>query len=138
MGSDDILDILLLLFVIAILTPIMITNAIPLFKGDVGGFHTLIEKTAQESAGEIKPIERPFKREDVLLMAIIADRKMPQPARIQSIVDGTSQEITIDDLLNQRVAMLNELNSHTAYDGPLQLQTYIKNGKLYEWVVSRK
>ncbi len=138
MGADDIFDILLLILVIAILTPIMIGNAIPMFKGDVGGFNTLIEKTAQQTGGEIKPVERPFTREDVLLMALIADRKTPQPAVFQSVVDGVSPEITVDSLLQQRANMLQTLNSYTTYTGQLKLETYIGNTGIRKWVVARK
>ena len=138
MSSDDIFDILLLLLVLAILTPIMIGNSIPMLRGDVGGFNTLIEKTAQETAGEIKPAERSFTREDVLLMALIADRKAPPPAVFQSVVDGVSPEITIDDLLTRRAEVLQTLNSHTTFTGQLKIETYVGSSGPRKWVVSRK
>lgn len=138
MGSDDILDILLLVFAIAVLTPIMLANAIPMFKGDVGGFDTLIEKTAQKTGGEIKPVERPFGRDDVLLMTIIADRKTPLPAVFQTATDGVSPEITINNILSQRAYVLQTLNSYITYNGPLRIQTYIGSGGMRKWVVVRR
>ena len=138
MGSDDILDILLLIFVIAVLTPIMIVNAIPMFRGDIGGFNTLIEKTAHETSGEIKPVERSFKREDVLLMAVIADRKAPKPAKFQSAVGVQSPDISIDNLVKQRISMFNILKSCIVYTGQLEIQTYVGSADIVKWVVTHK
>lgn len=136
MGADDILDVLLLIFVIAILSPIMITNAIPMIKGDVGGFDTLIDKTARKTTAEIKPKQRILTKEDVLLMAVIADKKMPRPATVRIAAgSGESGDIVLEDFLNRQQQVLNTINSYVPVDKGLEIKTQVGSIGIKKWMV---
>ena len=149
MGIDDALDILILVIVLAILAPIMIADSVPLFKGDVGGFNTLIEKTSQETASEIVPQEQPLTADDVILMSVVADAKEPKPARISTQVDlnmngvvETNEvlpmEFTIQDILQNRDQVRNTLASFVTRpdNAPLKLETVVDGSGMERWVVS--
>ena len=155
MGADDIFDILLLMLVLAIFTPIMLTNAIPLFKGDIGGFDTLVEKTAQKTDEEIIPVEKSIKKEDLLLMTAIADTTTRQPAFLQlsidknndgivtdSIVvanDELSDEITINEIINQKAKVLSIINTYIVFDDDeLEFRTLVGANGIEKWVVFKK
>jgi len=154
MGTDDVFDILLLLFVLAILTPIMITNSIPLFKGSIGGFDTLIEKTAQKTEQEIVPVENTITKEDLLLMTVIADKSSLEPAVIQFSIDSNgdnivndsynlqydelSNEITIDEIINNKVMVQNTIEDYVPNNMELKLCTLVGANGIKKWVVFRK
>ena len=149
MGSDDIFDILLLIFVLALFSPIMLTNSLPLFRGEVGGFDTLIEKTAKKSDEEITPVENALTRDDLLLMVTIADPSTKQPEILQLSIDKnndgvigydeTSDEITIDELINQKAKVLSIINAYidSKYD-KLELCTLVGPNGIEKWVVFKK
>ena len=146
MGSDDIFDMLLLMVVLAIFTPIMLTNSLPLFRGDVGGFDTLIDKTAQKTEEEIKPEEQLLTKDDLLLMATIADSTTRQPAILQLSIDKnndgvigydeTSDEITIDELINQKAKVLKYIDNYIEDENDkFILRTLVGANGIEKWVV---
>lgn len=95
--SDDAFDVLILIMVVAVFTPIMIYCSIPLFKGEVGGFNVQIEKTALETEREIVPVVNKITTNDVLLMLVVADRFTPQPKHINMNVQGKLLDIPLDE-----------------------------------------
>lgn len=95
--ADDAFDMILLIMVVAVFTPIMVYCSIPFFKGEVGGFHVQIEKTALETEREVIPVEQALTTDDVLLMLVIADKFTPEPQNVRLNVAGASLEMPIDE-----------------------------------------
>jgi hypothetical protein len=104
MRTDDIIDIVLTIVILAIFTPILIANAIPLFKSDTGGFNVQIEKAALDTSGEIAPAEPPFNSHDVLFMMTIADRYTPNPKAIS--INGVDITLSETFFVNRTTALM--------------------------------
>ncbi len=85
---DDEFDVLLLIAVLMLFTPMMLYYTIPYFKGEVGGFDVQIDKTAMESNSEIVPTPRTVTTDDMLYMLLVADKYTPPPGKFR-MVDGT-------------------------------------------------
>lgn len=99
--ADDAFDVITLIMVLAIFTPIMIYCAMPFFKGDVGGFGVQIEKAALATKSEIIPIERPITTDDIMLMLVVADSNTPSPKKIRlspTGIAGPHTEFLLDDI----------------------------------------
>ncbi|GFN30938.1 hypothetical protein [Paenibacillus xylaniclasticus] len=110
--SDDALDLIILVATLAVFSVVMITCSIPLFKGEVGGFDVLIEKSAPPTVSEIEPDPPSFTTRDALLMVLIADRNTPQPRQLRINMGGTPTTVTIDEnLFGARADALNLVNS---------------------------
>jgi hypothetical protein len=153
MGSDDIFDILLLFFVIAILTPIMLKNTLPLFKGDIGGFETLEESTTQKINEEKKPVDDSISKDDLLLMVVVADKTATKPSILQLAVDKNddgivndssnenddelSEDILLDRIINNKADVLRIIDSYVPYGTKLKLYTLVGSNGIEKWVVRR-
>ena len=125
--SEDALDAIILVMVLAIFTPIMMYCAIPFFKGDVGGFGVQIEKTALETKGEIVLKEPVLTTNDVMLMLVVADRNVPAPKEIRLSTTGTPTEFLIDDnFLTNKVQMLQ--NAKLAMPTPMSVHLELFSG----------
>ncbi len=155
MGSDDIFDILLLLFIIAILTPIMLQNTLPMFKGEIGGFGTLIEKSVQETDNQTSEDDLTTITKDQLsLMVVVTNKLSPEPLTIQFAVDVNndgvvtdsadpandelSDEITFDEVINEKVKILNTIDQYVPDNLDLKLCTLVGNAGIKKWMVCRK
>ncbi|MDX8360768.1 hypothetical protein [Cytobacillus sp. IB215316] len=135
MDGDDILDVLVLILVLVAFLPITINQAIPFYKGDLGGFDTQIEKTALKTESEIVPIARQLTTNDIMLMLVVADEYTPMPKSLHIVSEDTGgipvmQTININndflnsktgDLINAKSTM-NEIESNLIkidlYAGP--------------------
>lgn len=81
--ADDAFDLISLILVLALFTPILIACAVPLIRGEVGGFGVQIEKTARTTEDVIVPRTPPAtSADDFLLMLVVADRNSPAPKRL--------------------------------------------------------
>ena len=95
--ADDAFDIIILIMVLAIFTPIMIYQSIPFLKGDVGGFDVVIEKSAYQTESEIIPEKRQMTTEDVMLMVAVADPFMPEPRAMRISMTSPGMLIPFND-----------------------------------------
>ncbi|WP_138755931.1 hypothetical protein [Paenibacillus sinopodophylli] len=135
--ADDAFDMIILIMVLAIFTPIMVYCSIPLFKGEVGGFNVQIEKTALETESEIVPSERKMTTNDVLLMLVVADKFAPEPRNIRLNVWSDTLEIPVNEefLLNRELklqeakgAMPDNIDVNMQlYSGPLGMRFWNVN-----------
>lgn len=135
---DDALDVILLMMVLVVFVPIMVLYTTPLLDGDVGGFDTQIEKTALKSTGEIVPVKKELKSEDVLLMFVVADEYTPSPKKIQINIDSPSEEFALDDafLQNKRATIIKANNALPAKE-KVKVELYVNDTGMRKWVVTR-
>ena len=137
---DDILDIIILIVTLALMSPVMISQSIPLFRGDLGGFNDQIEKTALHTDSTLHPLARTFTTEDTMLMLAVQDEYCPQPKSVEIDVDTpTGPDISID----QNYVAYKESGLSTAY-GAMQtglsnvnMNLYVGPNGLRKWVVSK-
>jgi|GEM_PF-1072111 len=95
--TDDAFDLITLVMVLAIFTPIMVYCAIPFFKGDVGGFDVQIDKTALSTESEIVPQDPKRTVADLLMMLVVADANTPQPKQLRLDFSGVQQPFALDE-----------------------------------------
>lgn len=137
--SDDAFDFIGLMFVLVLFVPIMVIYSIPLFKGDVGGFDTRIEKTALKTDGEIIPKKRQMTTDDVLLMLVIADRYTPLPAKLQINTYAPSAEIAIiDQFFSNKRHYIQQAYTAMPIQVPIDLKLYVGKDGMRKWVVERE
>src|SRR5690606_38490160 len=78
--GDDAFDLISLILVLALFTPVLVSYAVPLLRGEVGGFGVQIEKTARVTEGEVEPEPpRAVRSDDLLLMLVVADKQGAAP-----------------------------------------------------------
>ncbi|MCD1257377.1 hypothetical protein B5M42_000820 [Paenibacillus athensensis] len=95
--TDDAFDLITLVMVLAVFTPIMVYCAIPFFKGDVGGFDVQIEKTALNTESEIVPVAPERTVADLLMMMVVADAYTPQPRQLRLDFSGKQMSVALDE-----------------------------------------
>lgn len=135
---DDALDVVLLMMVLVIFIPIMVLYTTPLLNGNVGGFDTQIEKTALKSSGEIVPVKKELRSEDVLLMFVVADEYTPSPEKIQINIDSPSEVFELDDnfLQNKRQTII-KANTALPAKEKVKVELYVNDTGMRKWVVTR-
>jgi hypothetical protein len=139
MGEDESFDLISLILVLALFTPIMIFSSIPLFKGYVGEFGTQIEKTALPTEGEIIPVERELTTDDAILMLAIADRYTPMPKALKVDVGEGEKEINIDmNFISNRTINMQDAKGVMQTLVPISLDLYSGPSGMRHWQISRK
>lgn len=134
--ADDSFDIITLIMVLAVFTPIMIWCTIPFLKGDVGGFGVQIEKTALTTQREIIPEQRVRTTDDVILMLVVADEYTPRPKSILLNTGASPLLIPInDDFLADRIYMLQMAKTVMPDRIPIQLDLFVDPVGMRYWGV---
>lgn len=132
--SDEALDIIVLIAALAMFTAFMIYCSIPLFKGEVGGFDVLIEKSAPPTESEIVPDKPTFTTRDALLMVLVADRNTPEPRKLQIDMGGTPATITInEDFFGAKSEALNQVYSVIPSRQDVKLELYTGPSGMRFW-----
>ena len=123
--ADDALDLIVLIAALAVFSAMMIYCTIPLFKGDVGGFDVLIEKSAPPVASEIDPDPPVFTTRDALLMVLVADRNTPEPRKLRFDMGGETTTVAIDDnFFGAKAETLNLVNGIIPTRQKVKLELY--------------
>lgn len=131
MDTDDIIDVIVTVVILAIFTPIMISQTIPLMRGEMGGFDVQIEKSALPTAGEIAPIKNNFTSHDTILMLVVADEYFPEPRVVE--VNGTT--INIDSaFLGNRISSLQLAAAAMPTVHNMDYELYVGPGGKRKWV----
>ncbi|GKX28637.1 hypothetical protein SH1V18_11170 [Vallitalea longa] len=150
MHTDDMIDIVTTIVILAIFIPITFKLAQPFYKGELGGFGIQIEKTALQTQGELLPNKITFTPDDVLLMLAVQDEYFPKPKVIEiNDSDRTvGTVINIDDafFINKGTALKSAFlalpsNKKTNMKIKLHVREYkegYKDYNLRKWVINRE
>ena len=131
MNTDDIIDVVVTILILALFVPIMIGQTVPLLRGTLGGFDVQIEKTALPTRGEIAPIKNSFTSHDAILMLVVADDYFPDPRVVE--INGTT--INIDAaFLGNRVGALQQAAAAMPTVKDMQYELYVGPTGKRKWV----
>lgn len=131
MNTDDIIDVIVTVAILAIFTAITISNTIPLYRGELGGFDVQIDKTALPTKGEIIPTKRDFTNRDVILMLVIADGYFPEPRTVE--INGTTVDIDTAFLQNRTPALI-QADAAMPDDSNMTYELYVGPSGKRKWV----
>jgi hypothetical protein len=137
--ADGPLDIIILIFVLAIMMPIMVNQALPLYQTARSNFDDYIVDTALPTTGTLKPTPREFNTDDAMLMLAIQDEYCPQPKEVQINV-GTTSGPVID--INSSFVAYKSTGLSEAYSvmpaSPenVNMSLYVGPSGMRKWVVS--
>jgi hypothetical protein len=146
MNTDDIIDVIVMIIILALFSSVTIANTIPLYRGQLGGFDVQIEKTALPTSGEIVPIKNGFTKHDAILMLVIADEYFPEPRVIEIIGkedlnplepnDPTTITIDIDSLFfHNRTEDLIAADKAMRESNNMNYELYVGQSGLRKWVL---
>lgn len=139
MHTDDMIDIVTTIVILAIFIPITFKLAQPFYKGKLGGFGIQIEKTALKTKGELLPNEITFTPDDVILMLAIQDEYFPEPKVIEIKTHSRSTIINIDDaFFINRSSILHSTYSFLPSNKKTNMNINFQVGKnhnLGKWVI---
>lgn len=134
--ADDAFDAITLIMTLAIFVPIMVMLAIPLFKGEVGGFDVLIEKAAPPTESEIVLEPPKMTTRDALLMLVVADKHTPEPRRMRlSMAEGAVEFALNDAFFVDRLALLQQAQAAMPHQVDVRLQLYAGPSGMRFWDV---
>lgn len=137
MQTDDMIDIVTTVIILAILIPITVSFARPFYEKELGGFGVQIEKTALKTQGELLPNKKDFNPNDVMLLLAIADEYFPEPKIIE--INGTV--INIDSVFfTNRIPALQTTYAAlpTQKDKNMKLELYVSKDIQRKWVISNE
>lgn len=140
MGADDMFDTIVLVAVLAILTPIMLFVTSDMFRGNFGGFGVQIEKTALHTDATIIPVERKKTTEDVMLMLAVADQYEPLPLDFQLSVDnadGPTVRVDTNFLYSRAFGFQTAFAAMTS-GGNVKYDLFVGNAGMRKWVITHE
>lgn len=131
MNTDDIIDVIVTIVIIALFSAIAIANTMPLYKGDLGGFNVQVDKTALPTKGEIIPMKKDFTTHDTILMLAIADDYFPEPRVVE--INGITINIDSAFLQNRTLALMQAAAAMPS-NGNMTYELYVGPSGKRKWV----
>jgi hypothetical protein len=132
MNTDDIIDVIVMVIILALFSSVTIANTIPLYRGQLGGFDVQIEKTALPTSGEIVPIKKSFTKHDAILMLVIADDYFPEPRVVE--INGTTINIDSAFIANRTLALMQADAAMTSSNN-MDYKLYSGSSGKRKWVL---
>lgn len=131
--ADEAFDLISLILVLALFTPILIACAVPLMRGEVGGFGVQIEKTARTTDDVIVPRTlRVTSADDFLLMLVVADRNTPAPKRLD--INGLPFELDESFYVN-KAYRVEQARQSLPRDEEIDIRLFGNADRLEHWQV---
>ncbi|QUH29117.1 hypothetical protein [Vallitalea guaymasensis] len=135
MQTDDMIDIVTTVIILAILIPITVSLARPFYRNELGGFGVQIEKTALKTQGELLPNNKDFNSNDTMLLLAVADEYFPEPKIIE--INGTV--INIDSVFfTNRIPALQSAYAAMPTVRDMNIQLYVGKDIQRKWVISNE
>ncbi|WP_273321518.1 hypothetical protein [Vallitalea guaymasensis] len=135
MHTDDMIDIVTTVIILAILMPITVSLARPFYRDELGGFGVQIEKTALKTQGELLPNRKDFNSNDAMLLLAVADEYFPEPKIIE--INGTV--INIDSVFfTNRIPALQAAYAAMPTVRDMNIQLYVGKDIQRKWVISNE
>ncbi|GMQ63553.1 hypothetical protein [Vallitalea maricola] len=135
MQTDDMIDIVTTVIILAILIPITVSLARPFYRNELGGFGVQIEKTALKTQGELLPNKKDFNSNDTMLLLAVADEYFPEPKIIE--INGTV--INIDSVFfTNRIPALQAAYAAMPTVRDMNIQLYVGKEIQRKWVISNE
>lgn len=135
MHTDDMIDIVTTVIILAILIPITVSLARPFYRNELGGFGVQIEKTALKTQGELLPNNKDFNSNDTMLLLAVADEYFPEPKIIE--INGTV--INIDSVFfTNRIPALQAAYAAMPTVRDMNIQLYVGKDIQRKWVISNE
>lgn len=135
MHTDDMIDIVTTVIILAILIPITVSLARPFYRNELGGFGVQIEKTALKTQGELLPNKKDFNSNDTMLLLAVADEYFPEPKIIE--INGTV--INIDSVFfTNRIPALQAAYAAMPTVRDMNIQLYVGKEIQRKWVISNE
>ncbi|WP_113672719.1 hypothetical protein [Vallitalea guaymasensis] len=135
MHTDDMIDIVTTVIILAILIPITVSLARPFYRNELGGFGVQIEKTALKTQGELLPNNKDFNSNDTMLLLAVADEYFPEPKIIE--INGTV--INIDSVFfTNRIPALQAAYAAMPTVRDMNIQLYVGKEIQRKWVISNE
>lgn len=131
MNTDDIIDVIVMVIILALFSSVTIANTIPLYRGQLGGFDVQIEKTALPTTGEIVPMKKDFTAHDTILMLVIADDYFPEPRVVE--INGTTININ-SSFIDNRVSALIQAAAAMPTANNMTYELYVGPSGKRKWV----
>ncbi|MCT4687531.1 hypothetical protein [Vallitalea sp.] len=135
MQTDDMIDIVTTVIILAILIPITISLARPFYRNELGGFGVQIEKTALKTQGELLPNKKEFNSNDTMLLLAVADEYFPEP----KIIEINGAVINIDSVFfTNRIPALQAAYAAMPTVRNMNIQLYVGKNIQRKWVISNE
>ncbi|GMQ55941.1 hypothetical protein AN1V17_03330 [Vallitalea sediminicola] len=135
MHTDDMIDIIITILLLAIFIPITVSLAHPFYRGELGGFGVQIEKTALKTQGELLPNQKSFTSNDTMLLLAVADEYFPEPKIIE--INGTVININSAFFTN-KIPTLQAAYAAMPYVKDMNIELYVGKYGLRKWVISNE
>jgi hypothetical protein len=131
--TDSAFDVIGLILVLALFTPILISCTLPFLRGEVGGFQVQIEKTARTTEDVIVPRNpRPTSANDFLLMLVVADRNSPMPRMLD--INGLQLEMD-EAFYTNKAYQVEQVRQLLPSGGEVDIRLYGNSTELAYWQV---
>lgn len=134
-GVDFSLDLVVVILIIAMLSPFFFKSATFMLNPNFGGFDSkLQEKTAQYTTEELYPTKRVIDRDDIMLMLAVADKYTMSPIKY----DINGFIFDVDDIyFNNRISVM--VNSFAVMDtAPKKFTLYYGPSGPRKWVIENE
>lgn len=131
--GDDAFDLISLILVLALFTPILFSYTVPLLRGEVGGFGVQIEKTARVTEGELEPEPpRIIRSDDLLLMLVVADKQGAAPKTLD--INGVVVQLD-DSFFAQKAAAIESVRTLLTPGRELTFRLYGNESRMEYWEI---